>query len=101
MTAPPASVAPEDMPAYLAHAEELKGTNLPIIIDKEGDYITRAGNRVEVFAITVGRATFNCQGSIFRKTKNGKGETTEFQTWQANGRMKGLGESKNDIVAKA
>lgn len=74
------------------------GADLPAIITSLGWYKTRDGRFAHVYTIKDSRkATANCVGHIFAKGKTGR---FEFNTWQANGRWKFLGECPKDIVEK-
>lgn len=86
---------------YLAYVAHQTGIGMPAIINSPGDYVTRDGQRVTIFAIADPHmATFNCKGHLYIPNGRGTGWRMKFDIWQPNGRHKALGEHDCDIVGE-
>lgn len=80
-------------------------SDLPIIIDGPGRYITRKGqvayvDKIRTTNSTPGLppATFAATGHVEHKTA--RGHHSEFTTWHVSGRNRALGNHSSDIVRK-
>ena len=80
-------------------------SDLPIIIDGPGRYITRKGQTAYVDKIRTTNSapdtpppTFAATGHVEHITTRGSHQ--EFSTWHVSGRNVALGEHSNDIVRK-
>lgn len=80
-------------------------TDLPVIIDGPGRYITRKGQtayvdriRTENSSPVIPPPTFAATGHVEHKTA--RGHHSEFTTWHVSGRNRALGTHSSDIVRK-
>ena len=69
-----------------------------VIIDGFGTYETRSGKTVTIDTIGDPKYTFNCKGSLHKKTA--KRTTYQFNIWAPNGAFCGIGIHQLDIVKK-
>ncbi|AIZ94966.1 hypothetical protein BIZ95_gp34 [Pseudomonas phage vB_PaeP_MAG4] len=75
--------------------------DLPVLIDRPGNYVTRDGSRVVIFTVTerpegYSMMTFDARGSYTRVNNTAKPEC-----WHISGRLHAFREHPKDVVAKA
>ncbi len=80
-------------------------TDLPIIIDGPGRYITRKGQTAHVDKIRMANSAPNTPPPTFAATghvehKMARGHHSEFTTWHVSGRNMAISEHSSDIVRK-
>lgn len=69
-----------------------------MVINKPGEYVTRAGHRVSVIEVkTDGNYTFPVKGHVWHRVR-GKMKPVEYQIWKLNGQNVAVGENPKDIV---
>lgn len=71
-------------------------SDLPVIIEAPGDYLTRDGRRVTIHEIK-GPSTFSAKGHLWRMFR-GKYVPKNYDIWHVSGRYKAVGESPEDII---
>lgn len=74
---------------------------LPVVIDRPGNYVTRDGSRVVIFSLNerpegYTMLTFDARGSYARKN-----DTSKPEYWHISGRLHAFAEHPKDVVAKA
>jgi len=80
-------------------------TDLPVIIDAPGRYITRKGQTAYVDKIRTANSAPNMPPPTFAATGHvehvtARGTRSEFTTWHVSGRNVALGLHSSDIVRK-
>ena len=73
-------------------------SDLPVIVTKPGDYVTRDGRRVTIHEVNQATEyTYRAKGA-FWKMYRGKIRPRGFQVWHLSGRLDVVRETAGDIV---